>query len=190
MTLFFIVQCNMGLLFTVWGPFSSLHSFIERSGNLAGSVLFRTNVIQSKRGEYFFHFSFWYSEHSRTLVKIIIWCIFYVGVASGRMLCNEPTRLLISCIFLVDNELVIMIINTRPQKVLTMTDLDNNKEKEALFSFFPSLILSVFLSFFLSFFQPSCDWPRLPPKPYKEGRRCTCSVCLRRVNVSAIISPL
>lgn len=96
MTLFFIVRCNTGWFFAVWGRSSSLYSFIERCGNSSWfCFLLRTDVTSCSRWTFFFlSFTPAPDKHGRTLVlvKLINRCIFYVAVASALMLCDRPRR--------------------------------------------------------------------------------------------------
>lgn len=136
------------------------------------------------------------------MVKLNNWCIFYVGVASTLMLCNGQIRIVIvvfSGSTLSWSGLTLKPITLPTQQVLPQQQTPGSSNcdrtwlwwiRSLVISF---LFLSLFLYFFLSFFyNPSVIGPDTPhpqtPQALQGGEE-VCSVCQRRANVSAIISP-
>lgn len=205
MTLFFIVRCNTGWFFAVWGLSSSLYSFIERWKLQLVLFLLRTDVTSCSRWTFFFSPSLQPpapDKHGGTLVlvKLINRCIFYVAVASALMLCDRPRQWEFCVLSLVSTPSRSgrrhggpSAWRLAPVEFKLWSNLTLTNQKPCVFSFF----CFFFFPFFFFFFEiPFSDWhhPRPPPppspnppKPYEGGEE-VCSVCQRRANVSAITS--
>lgn len=201
MTLFFIVRCNTGWFFAVWGRSSSLYSFIERCGNSSWfCFLLRTDVTSCSRWTFFFlSFTPAPDKHGRTLVlvKLINRCIFYVAVASALMLCDRPRRWEVCVLSLVSTPSRSgrrhggpSARRQAPVEFKLWSNLTLTNQKPCVFFLLSFVSLSFFFSFFWKTLQrlaPSTSTPPSPnpPKPYEGGEE-VCSVCQRRANVSAI----
>lgn len=115
-------------------------------------------------------------------MKLINWCIFYVGVASALTLCTGTDK---------DSDTSWFVwLDAEPQhRHKTRTPVSSNCDRTWLW-WIRSLVFSFLLSFF--FLNPSVIGPGTPtPRPPQalHGGEEVCSVCQRRANVSAIISP-
>lgn len=116
------------------------------------------------------------------MVKLINWCIFYVGVASALMLCKGQKRIVISSVFW-SGLTVKLITLLSPQR---QTPEGSNCDRTWLW-WIRSLVFSFFLFYNPSVIGPGTPTPR-PPQALQGGEE-VCSVCQRRTNVSAIINP-
>lgn len=123
------------------------------------------------------------------MVKLINWCIFYVGIVSALMLCNGQIQKVISCVFWLDTELVLavklitLLTQVSPQH---QTPESSNCDRTWLW-WIRSLVFSFFILYNPSVIGPGTPTPK-PPQALQGGEE-VCSVCQRRANVSAIISP-